>query len=100
MVAARAGCTGVGAVYVIGLGRWFVDAVPDELRGRALTLTTAGLMAIQGLGMAPAGLAAEFLPVRQVVAGSALIGSVCSLLLAYEVRRTGPGKRERGQTAE
>ncbi|MET4923212.1 MFS transporter [Streptomyces sp. PSRA5] len=84
--------SGVGAVYVIGLDQWFVDAVPDELRGRAMTLMTAGLMTIQGLGMALAGLAAEFLPVHQVVAGSGLIGTVCSVLLVYEVRRTGPGK--------
>ncbi|MEV0775876.1 MFS transporter [Streptomyces sp. NPDC050433] len=83
--------SGVGAVYVIGLDQWFVAAVPDELRGRAMTLMTAGLMTIQGLGMALAGLAAEFLPVHQVVAASGAIGTVCSALLVYEVHRTAPG---------
>lgn len=82
--------SGVGAVYVLGLDQWFVDAVPDELRGRAMTFMTAGLMTIQGLGMALAGLAAEFLPVHQVVAGAGAIGTLCSLLLVYEVRRTDP----------
>ncbi|MFD5894696.1 MFS transporter [Streptomyces sp. NPDC060366] len=82
--------SGVGAVYVIGLDQWFVDAVPDELRGRAMTLMTAGLMTVQGVGMALAGLAAEFLPVHQVVAGAGVIGTVCSVLLVYEVRRTDP----------
>ncbi|CAM5460450.1 hypothetical protein SVIOM74S_03868 [Streptomyces violarus] len=48
---------GMGAAYVIGLDQWFVDAVPPELRGRAMTLLTAGLMTIQGAGMALAGLA-------------------------------------------
>ncbi|MGW4177351.1 MFS transporter [Streptomyces rubiginosohelvolus] len=81
---------GAGAAYVIGLDQWFVDAVPQELRGRAMTLLTAGLMTVQGLGMALAGLAAEFFPVHQVVAGSGIIGTVCTLLLVAEVRRTDP----------
>ncbi|MFC9183917.1 MULTISPECIES: MFS transporter [Streptomyces] len=84
---------GAGAAYVIGLDQWFVAAVPQELRGRAMTLLTAGLMTVQGLGMALAGLAAEFLPVHQVVAGSGIIGTICALLLVAEVRRTDPGRR-------
>lgn len=83
---------GAGAAYVIGLDQWFVDAVPRELRGRAMTLLTAGLMTVQGFGMALAGLAAEFFPVHQVVAGSGIIGTVCTLLLVAEVRRTAPGR--------
>ncbi|WP_405612135.1 MFS transporter [Streptomyces sp. NBC_01508] len=82
---------GAGAVYIIGLDQWFVDAVPEELRGRAMTLMTAGLMTVQGVGMALAGLAAEFLPVHQVVAWAGVIGTVCSVLLVYEIRRIGPG---------
>ncbi|MFF2134647.1 MFS transporter [Streptomyces sp. NPDC058193] len=80
--------TGAGAAYVIGLDQWFVEAVPEELRGRAMTILTAGLMTVQGLGMALAGLAAEFLPVHQVVAYSGAAGTVCTLLLVAEVRRT------------
>ncbi|MFF6905603.1 MFS transporter [Streptomyces sp. NPDC012389] len=83
---------GMGAAYVIGLDQWFVDAVPPELRGRAMTLLTAGLMTIQGAGMALAGLAAEFFPVHQVVAGAGIIGTVVSLLVVAEVRRTAPGQ--------
>ncbi|MFE4380293.1 MFS transporter [Streptomyces cyaneofuscatus] len=83
---------GTGAAYVIGLDQWFVDAVPPELRGRAMTLLTAGLMTIQGAGMALAGLAAEFFPVHHVVAGSGIIGTVVALLVVAEVRRTTPGK--------
>ncbi|MCX5416674.1 MFS transporter [Streptomyces sp. NBC_00059] len=79
---------GAGAAYVIGLDQWFVEAVPEELRGRAMTLLTAGLMTVQGLGMALAGLAAEFLPVHQVVAYAGAVGTVCTLLLVVEVRRT------------
>ncbi|MYX16594.1 MFS transporter [Streptomyces sp. SID8374] len=83
---------GMGAAYVIGLDQWFVDAVPPELRGRAMTLLTAGLMTIQGAGMALAGLAAEFFPVHQVVAGAGIIGTAVSLLVVAEVRRTAPGQ--------
>ncbi|MEU1482377.1 MFS transporter [Streptomyces sp. NPDC005752] len=79
---------GAGAAYVIGLDQWFVDAVPECLRGRAMTLLTAGLMTVQGLGMALAGLAAEFFPVHQVVASSGAVGTLCTLLLVVEVRRT------------
>ncbi|ALC27467.1 MFS transporter [Streptomyces sp. CFMR 7] len=83
---------GMGASYVIGLDQWFVDAVPPELRGRAMTLLTAGLMTIQGAGMALAGLAAEFFPVHHVVAGSGIIGTVTTLLVVAEVRRTAPDR--------
>ncbi|MEV5158043.1 MULTISPECIES: MFS transporter [unclassified Streptomyces] len=79
---------GAGAAYVIGLDQWFVEAVPEHLRGRAMTLLTAGLMTVQGLGMALAGLAAEFLPVHEVIAWSGALGTLCTLLLAVEVRRT------------
>ncbi|MFF2405917.1 MFS transporter [Streptomyces sp. NPDC058092] len=91
---------GVGAAYVIGLDQWFVEAVPEELRGRAMTLQTAGLMTVQGIGMALAGLAAEFLPVHQVVAGSAVIGTVCMLLLVREVSRTASAPRIRTEVRD
>ncbi|RII15718.1 enterobactin exporter EntS [Streptomyces sp. YIM 130001] len=77
------------AAYEIGLDRWFVAAVPEELKGRAMTLMTAGLMTVQGLGMALAGLAAEFLPVHLTVAGAGALGTVCALALVLEARRAG-----------
>ncbi|WP_447040065.1 MFS transporter [Streptomyces sp. DSM 118878] len=79
---------GAGSAYTLGLDRWFVDAVPEGLRGRAMTVHTAGLMTVQGVGMALAGLAAEFCAVSTVVAGAGLLGAVCCLFLAAEVRRT------------
>ncbi|MGC5362995.1 MFS transporter [Streptomyces sp. DT24] len=88
---------GAGAAYNIGLDQWFVDAVPEELRGRAMTLLTAGLMTIQGAGMALAGLAAEFLPVHQVVLAAGIAGTLCTLLLVREARATAP---ERGPGTE
>ncbi|MEU9334493.1 MFS transporter [Streptomyces sp. NPDC048290] len=86
--------TGLSGAYTLGADRWFVDAVPEELRGRAMTVQTAGLMTIQGVGMAGAGAAAEFWPVGTVVAGVAVVGTVCCAALAWEVRaarRAGSG---------
>lgn len=79
---------GATSAYTLGVDRWFIEAVPDELRGRAMTLMTAGLMTIQGVGMALAGLAAEFYAVSTVVTGAGVIGTVCCLLLVAEARRT------------
>ncbi|GGR66773.1 MFS transporter [Streptomyces aureoverticillatus] len=87
---------GAGSAYTLGLDRWFVDAVPPELRGRAMTVHTAGLMTLQGVGMALAGLAAEFFAVSTVVAAAAVLGTVCCLVLAREVRATG---RDDGRAA-
>ncbi|GAA2627669.1 hypothetical protein [Streptomyces vastus] len=72
---------GAAGAYTLGLDRWFVDAVPEELRGRAMTVHTAGLMTIQGLGMALAGAAAEFWPVSTVVGSVGVFGTVCCVLL-------------------
>ncbi|WAZ24177.1 MFS transporter [Streptomyces cinnabarinus] len=83
--------TGLAGAYTLGLDRWFVDAVPRELRGRAMTVHTAGIMTIQGIGMALAGAAAEFWPVSTVVGGVGALGTVCCLRLVLEVRRTSRG---------
>ncbi|MFF9848588.1 MFS transporter [Streptomyces litmocidini] len=80
-----AGATGA---YTLGLDAWFVAAVPEEQRGRAMTLMTAGMMTVQGVGMAGAGIAAEFAPVHAVVAGTGVLGTVCLLAAAVELRAT------------
>lgn len=78
---------GAGSAYTLGLDRWFVDTVPQELRGRAMTIQSAGLMTLQGVGMAGAGAVAEFFSVRTVVAGVGVLGTVCCALLAVEAHR-------------
>ncbi|WP_405978556.1 MFS transporter [Streptomyces sp. NBC_00158] len=79
---------GLTHAYTLGLDRMYVDAVPDELRGRAMTLLGTGLMTFQGIGMALAGAAAEFLPAHVVVAGSGALGTGVVVLLLAEVRRS------------
>ncbi|MEU6378467.1 MFS transporter [Streptomyces sp. NPDC046909] len=80
--------SGAGSAYTLGLDQWFVRAVPEEVRGRAMTLLTAGLMTIQGVGMALAGVVAEFAGVAATVAGAGLMGTACCVLLAVAARRT------------
>lgn len=96
--------TGFGIAYTLGLDQWFLAAVPEELRGRAMTVLTAGLMTAQGLGMAVSGAVAEFVPVHAVAALAGGCGAVCSLLVALEVRRTvrrgGPGPGAAGSRGE
>ncbi|GAA3790802.1 MFS transporter [Sphaerisporangium flaviroseum] len=78
--------TGCGISYTLGLDQWFIAAVPEDLRGRAMTLMTAGLMTAQGLGMTLAGTAAEFFPVHQVVAWGGVLGVVCVSAVLWTVR--------------
>ncbi len=65
---------GFGFTYAMGLDQRVLDATPEELRGRALTITMAGLMIGQGVGFAAAGATAEFLPAHLVVAGAGVLG--------------------------
>ncbi|MEV8590620.1 MFS transporter [Streptomyces sp. NPDC051180] len=80
-----AGATGA---YTLGLDAWFVAAVPEEQRGRAMTLMTAGMMTVQGVGMAGAGVAAEFAAVHTVVAGAGVLGTLCVVAAVVELRAT------------
>jgi predicted MFS family arabinose efflux permease len=79
--------SGAGSAYTLGLDQWFVAAVPEEMRGRAMTLLTAGLMTLQGVGMALAGVAAEFTGVTATVAGAGALGTASCALLAVAARR-------------
>ncbi|CAM5583835.1 MFS transporter [Streptomyces avidinii] len=85
---------GLAHAYTLGLDQWYVDAVPEELRGRAMTLLSTGLMTLQGVGMALAGVAAEFLPVHTVVTIASVLALGAVLLLLAEVRRTDGPRRE------
>ncbi|MEV6573290.1 MFS transporter [Streptomyces sp. NPDC051577] len=81
---------GLAHAYTLGLDRMYVDAVPEELRGRAMTLLGTGMMTLQGVGMALAGLAAEFLPVHVVVTASGVLGTLVVLALLAESRACAP----------
>lgn len=83
--------SGAAGAYSLGLDQWFVEAVPERLRGRAMTLLTAGLMTVQGVGMTLAGVVADVLGVRATVAWAGVLGTVCCVSLAGEAWRTRDG---------
>jgi hypothetical protein len=80
---------GTGFAYTLGLDRWFFDAVPEELRARAMTVMTAGLMSVQGMGMAAGGAAAEFMPPHWAIVAAGGLGTVCVLGAVGAVRAAG-----------
>ncbi|MFG2619399.1 MFS transporter [Streptomyces sp. NPDC048507] len=82
--------SGLAHAYALDLDRMYVDAVPEELRGRAMTLLGTGLMTLQGVGMALAGAAAEFFPAHAVVTGAAVLGTAAVLPLLAALRATEP----------
>jgi predicted MFS family arabinose efflux permease len=81
--------TGLCAAYALGMDRWFVHVVPPELRGSAMTLMGAGLMTLQGVGMAAGGAVAEAVPPYAVICGAGLIGTASVLAVLRSVRDTG-----------
>ncbi|MFD8808217.1 MFS transporter [Streptomyces sp. NPDC059597] len=80
--------SGAGSAYTLGLDQWFVRAVPEELRGTAMTVLSAGLMTVQGAGMALAGVVAEVTGVRTAVVGAGVLGALCCAGLAAACRAT------------
>ncbi|MEU6776229.1 MFS transporter [Streptomyces sp. NPDC046759] len=80
--------SGAAAAYTLGLDQWFVRAVPEELRGRSMTVLHGGLMTVQGVGMALAGAAAQVAGVRTAVAGAGAAGVLCCCALAVAARAT------------
>jgi hypothetical protein len=77
--------SGLGWAYSIGLDQHLLEATPDHLRGRTLTLTTSGLMLANGLGFAAAGAAAEFASPQAVIVASGLAGLLTVTLLAHPI---------------
>ncbi len=73
--------SGLGAAVSLGQDRLLLDVVPDELRGRTLSLQMAGSMFWQGLGFAVAGTVALAVPPHVVIVASGLLGLVGATLL-------------------
>jgi predicted MFS family arabinose efflux permease len=80
--------SGLGWAYSIGLDQRLLEATPEHLRGRTLSLATSGLMLANGLGFAAAGAAAEFAAPHTVIVASSLTGLLAVTLLARPVARS------------
>jgi MFS family permease len=80
--------TGLCAAYALGMDKWFVEEVPESLRGQAMSLMGAGIMTLQGIGMAAGGAIADWAPPYAVVCGGGVIGTVAVLTVLRTVRRS------------
>jgi predicted MFS family arabinose efflux permease len=77
--------SGLGWAYSIGLDQRLLEATPEHLRGRTLSLVTSGLMLANGLGFAAAGAAAELASPQAVIVASSLAGLLAVMLLARPI---------------
>lgn len=80
--------TGLCSAYALGMDKWFVDAVPEDLRGRAMSLVGAGLMTFQGAGMAIGGAVAEAVPPFAVIGGGGMLGAASLAAVVRAVHRS------------
>jgi predicted MFS family arabinose efflux permease len=78
---------GAGGLYSLGLDGRVRDAAPPELFARAMTLNTAGLMTLQGLGFVLAGAIAQALNPADAIAIAGICGIVSTVaLMGRELR--------------
>ncbi|PZG03053.1 MFS transporter, partial [Nonomuraea aridisoli] len=77
---------GAGLAYQLGLQRRFVDAVPEEVRGQAFGLQTAGLMSGQAAGAALVGALGEVIAPAQAIAVAGAAGVLVALALTPALR--------------
>jgi predicted MFS family arabinose efflux permease len=81
--------TGACYAYALGLDQRVLEASPEDLLGRVLTVSTSGLMVTQGAGFALAGAAAELAAPHLVVTASAVAGIVAVAATGRAVVRAG-----------
>ncbi|MFF2726867.1 MFS transporter [Streptomyces sp. NPDC058008] len=80
--------SGVCSAYQITAGATFVLLTPAGQRGQALGLARSGLTAMQGIGVAAGGLAAELTgSSSRTIGGAGLLGTLCAVLVAVSWAR-------------
>ncbi|MFI2783749.1 MFS transporter [Streptomyces sp. ALB3] len=85
--------SGVCSAYQITAGATFVLLTPADQRGQVLGLARSGLTAMQGIGVAAGGLAAELSgSTARTIGGAGLLGTLCAVLVAVSWARAG-GRR-------
>ena len=79
---------GLCGLYALGLDARVRDAAPPDLFARTMTLNSAGLLALQGLGFALAGALAQAVGAAATIVAAGAIGIACTLvLLRGDLRR-------------
>lgn len=80
--------SGICSAYQITAGATFVLLTPADQRGQALGLARSGLTAMQGIGVAGGGVAAELLGSSgRAIGGAGLVGTLCAVLVAVSWSR-------------
>jgi MFS family permease len=83
------GLCGFFGAYVVLVVTEFVAVVPSRVRGQAIGLASAGLLAAQGVGLLVGGLIAAVWAVTPAIAVAGVVGSALAVPLAVSRRRTG-----------
>ncbi len=81
-------CSGLCSLYMLGLDGRVREAVPAELFARAMALSSAGLMTLQGLGFALAGAVAQATSAGTAIALAGAAGLAVVAALARADRRS------------
>ena len=87
---------GTGSAFNQGLDPLVLAATEPEARGRLFTIQSSGLMTVQGVGIAVAGLIGSVAPARYVIAAIGAAGFVAVVVLAMRsVGLRSPTERRR-----
>jgi predicted MFS family arabinose efflux permease len=84
--AVLAAVSAAGVSYQLGLQRRFVDAVPEEVRGQAFGLLSAGLMTGQAIGAAVIGVLSEAIGPGPAIFAAGIAGVLVALALSGALR--------------
>ncbi|MEU0568346.1 MFS transporter, partial [Nonomuraea sp. NPDC005983] len=84
--AVLAAVAAAGLSYQLGLQRRFLEAVPEEVRGQAFGLQSAGLMTGQAVGAALIGALGEMAGARTAIAATGVAGILVALALHRHLR--------------
>ena len=80
--------SGACMAYQVQVIAEFVGAVPPNIRGQAIAVASAGLLAAQGIGLLLGGVVAQLSSAHVAVAAAGALGSITAVLLAIIRRRT------------
>jgi predicted MFS family arabinose efflux permease len=81
--------TGGCVSYQVQIIAEFISAVPNRARGHAVSLLSAGMLAIQGVGLLAAGLLSQAIGTDRTIALAGGIAIVLAVPLALRRRRVG-----------
>ncbi|MFI6919733.1 MFS transporter [Nonomuraea spiralis] len=98
--AVLAACAAAGLSYQLGLQRRFVDAVPEEARGQAFGLQSAGLMTGQAAGAALIGVLGETAGPGPAIVTAGAAGILSALVLLRSLRPPTPAPAPASGTAK